>query len=80
MTPHVKVATKVVISPAEWQARLDLATCFAVAYDRIAADEEVNYGAEPPPPALSKNDITWTAKLLRDRRLRKNRPNRGKRK
>jgi hypothetical protein len=55
------------------QARLDLATCFAAAYERIAADDEVDYGAEPPPPALSKSTDTWLDRLLRERGLRKKR-------
>jgi hypothetical protein len=53
------------------QAQLDLGRCFAVAYDRIAADDEVDYGAEPPPPPLSKSDTTWMGQLLRERGLRK---------
>src|SRR5207244_2927099 len=38
------------------QARLDLGACFRSAYDRIAADEDVDYSAAPPPPALSADD------------------------
>ena len=53
------------------QAQLDLGACFAVAYDRIAADDEVDYGAEPPAPALSKRDGTWTGRLLRARGFRR---------
>jgi hypothetical protein len=53
------------------QAQLDLGACFAVAYDRIAADDEVDYNAEPPPPPLRKSDTTWIGQLLRDRGLRK---------
>jgi hypothetical protein len=55
----------------EDQAQLDLGECFAVAYDRIAADDEVDYGAQPPPPALDKSDTQWMARLLRQRGLRK---------
>ncbi len=53
------------------QAQLDLSRCFAVAYDRIAADDEVDYGAAPPPPPLSKSDTIWMGQLLRERGLRK---------
>ncbi len=62
------------------QARLDLGRCFAVAYDRIAADDEVDYGADPPPPRLSKSDAAWIGQLLRERGLRKKKPRRGRRK
>jgi hypothetical protein len=55
----------------EDQAQIDLGGCFAVAYDRIAADDEVDYGAEPPPPPLRKSDTIWLAQLLRERGLRK---------
>ena len=53
------------------QAQLDLGHCFAVAYDRIAADNEVDYSTDPPPPALSKRDSTWIGELLRERGYRK---------
>ena len=53
------------------QAQLDLGGCLAVAYDRIAADEEVDYSAGPPAPPLSKSDATWISQLLRERGLRK---------
>jgi hypothetical protein len=59
------------------QVRLDLGRCFAVAYDRIAADDEVNYGAKPPPPPLSKRDAAWASQLLRERGLRKKRSRGG---
>jgi Protein of unknown function (DUF4058) len=62
------------------QAHLDLARCFAVAYDRIAAEDEVDYGAEPPPPTLSKSDSAWMNQLLRERGFRKNKRRGGKRK
>lgn len=52
------------------QVQLDLGRCFTVAYDRIAADDEVDYGAEPPPP-LGKSDAAWVGRLLRERGLRK---------
>jgi hypothetical protein len=52
------------------QARLDLAACFAAAYDRIAADDEVDYRAEPPPPLLGKRDAAWIGRLLRERGFR----------
>src|SRR5262249_16671217 len=63
----------------EDRAQLDLGRCFAVAYDRIAADDEVDYGAEPPPPPLSKSDVTWMSRLLRERGLRKKRRRGGQR-
>jgi Protein of unknown function (DUF4058) len=53
------------------QAQLDLGRCFSVAYDRIAAEDEVDYGAEPPPPALRKGDNTWLDQVLRECGLRK---------
>jgi len=52
------------------QAFLDLAGCFRVAYDRIAADEEAEYAAMPPPPPLRSEDWTWTEELLRQHGLR----------
>jgi hypothetical protein len=55
----------------EDQARLDLGACFAVAYDRIAADDEVDYRAVPPPPTLRKRDTTWVSQLLHERGLHK---------
>lgn len=61
------------------QAQVDLGRCFAVAYDRIAADDEVNYGAAPPPPPLRKGDAAWTARLLRERGLRRKPPRGGRR-
>ncbi len=60
------------------QAQLDLGTCFAVAYDRIAADDEVDYGAEPPPPSLCKKDSTWMGRLLRDSGFRTKKRRGGK--
>jgi hypothetical protein len=64
----------------EDQARLDLDRCFAVAYDRIAADDEVNYGAEPPPPALGKSDTNWLGQVLGEAGLRKKGRRGGQRK
>jgi hypothetical protein len=61
----------------EDQAQLDLGECLTVAYERIAAEDEIDYGADPPPPPLTRSDETWTEKLLRDRGLRK-KPRRGK--
>jgi hypothetical protein len=52
------------------QVQLDLCGCFAAAYDRIAADDEVDYGAPPPPPPLSKINVTWIDQVLRERGLR----------
>jgi hypothetical protein len=53
------------------QAQLDLGRCFSVAYDRIAAEDEFEYGAEPPPPALRKGDSTWLDQRLRECGLHK---------
>jgi Protein of unknown function (DUF4058) len=63
----------------EEQAQLDLGACFAVAYDRIAADDEVDYGTEPPQPSFSKSKATWIGRLLRERGLRKNKRRGGQR-
>jgi Protein of unknown function (DUF4058) len=52
------------------QVMLDLATCFRVAYDRIAADDEVDYHVDPPPPALSSEDQLWMNDLLRQHGMR----------
>jgi hypothetical protein len=54
----------------EDQAQLELGGCFAVAYDRIAADDEVDYEAEPPPPPLTKRNTRWIGRLLGERGLR----------
>jgi hypothetical protein len=64
----------------EDRAHLDLAWCFAAAYDRIAADDEVNYAATPAPPPLRKSDTTWMSQLLRERGLRKKRSRNGENK
>jgi hypothetical protein len=47
------------------EAKLDLGACFAVAYDRIAADDEVDYRAVPPPPPLHRAARVWMNRLLR---------------
>jgi hypothetical protein len=52
------------------QVSLDLAACFAEAYDRIAAEDEVDYTADPPPPRLPNEDRTWIDALLRPRHRR----------
>jgi hypothetical protein len=59
------------------RAHLDLGACFAAAYDRIAADDEVDYGAAPPAPPLSKADSAWIGRLLRERGLRKQKRRKG---
>jgi hypothetical protein len=53
------------------QVQLDLGGCFSVAYDRIAADDEVDYRSDPPPPSLSKSNLAWIGQVLRERGLRK---------
>lgn len=58
------------------QALLELETCFRRAYDRIAADDEVDYAAAPPPPPISKSDKVWMDQLLRESGLRKKRQRR----
>jgi len=52
------------------QAALDLASCFHEAYDRIAADDEADYEAEPSPP-LKEEDFAWTDEILRRAGLRR---------
>jgi hypothetical protein len=49
---------------------LDLAACFTEAYDGIAAEEEVDYTADPPPPRLRDEDRAWVDALLRQHHLR----------
>jgi hypothetical protein len=61
------------------QAQLDLARCFDTAYERIAADDEVDYRAAPPPPSLRRSDASWLAQHLRARGLRPRRARRGDR-
>jgi uncharacterized protein DUF4058 len=61
------------------QAQVDLGRCFAVAYDRIAADDEVDYTGSPPPPPLRKSDTAWMGRLLRERGLRKDKSRGGRR-
>jgi hypothetical protein len=53
------------------QAQLDLGACFAAAYDRIAADDEVDYAGPPPWPALDKSHSAWLDQQLRAHGLRK---------
>ena len=64
----------------EDQARLDLGACFAAAYDRIAADDEVDYAGNPPPPPLPKSDAAWMEQLLREQGLRGKKRRGGRRK
>jgi hypothetical protein len=52
------------------QAQLDLGACFAAAYDRIAADDEMDYAGKPPPPPVRKSDEKWLDRLLRAQGLR----------
>src|SRR5438132_2510203 len=47
------------------QALLDLEACFQEAYDRIAADDEVDYAHDPPPPPLKEDDRAWVDAALR---------------
>ncbi len=60
-------------------AQVDLGACFATAYDRIAADDEVDYEGKPP-PALRKRDAKWLDQLLRTQGLRKQKRRGGRRK
>jgi hypothetical protein len=53
------------------QVGLDLAACFREAYDRIAADDEAEYDAQPPLPAFDAGDAERIDTLLRGRDLRK---------
>lgn len=53
------------------RAHLDLAACLRVAYERVAADDEVDYRAAPPAPALRKSDALWLDQLLRAAGLRR---------
>jgi hypothetical protein len=52
---------------------LDLAACFAEAYERTAADDEADYEGDPAPPPLRSEDAAWVDRLLRDRGLRERR-------
>ncbi len=52
------------------RAELDLAACFQHAYDAVAAGEEVDYTADPPPPRLNAEDQAWADRLLRDKGMR----------
>ncbi len=60
------------------QVQLDLAACFSVAYDRIAADDELNYQQAPPPPPIRKNDAIWLDQRLRHAGFRQPRRRNGK--
>jgi hypothetical protein len=51
-------------------ASLDLEACFRSAYDRIAADDEADYGAAPPPPRIGPEDGAWIDGVLRRAGLR----------
>jgi hypothetical protein len=62
------------------QAQLDLGACFAAAYERIAADDEVNYAGKPPPPLLRKSDAKWLDQLLRTQGFRADKRRGGQRK
>lgn len=55
-------------------ATLDLAVCLKNAYDRIAADEELDYTDAPPPPRLGEDDAAWVDALLRQHGLRPPQP------
>jgi hypothetical protein len=52
------------------QVQLDLGACFRAAYDRIAADDEVDYRSAPPGPPLEPVSQLWLDELLRSRGLR----------
>lgn len=52
------------------QVRLDLGVCFQAAYDRIAADDEVDYREAPPPPERGPASQIWLDGLLHDQGLR----------
>lgn len=49
----------------EDHAVIDLAAAFRTAFDRIAADDEIDYHADPPPPRLRAADRQWIDRLLR---------------
>jgi hypothetical protein len=61
------------------RAHFDLGRCFGVAYDRIAADDEVDYRAQPPLPRLRKGDATWVNQLLREHGFSKGKRRGGRR-
>jgi hypothetical protein len=50
-------------------ALLDLSTCFRSAYERIAPDDEADYGDPPPPPPSRPDDLAWMNDLLGQRGL-----------
>lgn len=47
------------------QVQLSLGACFQESYDRIAADDEADYGQDPPPPSLRGDDLAWVDGVLR---------------
>jgi len=56
------------------QVTLDLGECFTVAYDRIAAEDDVDYDGDASPP-IKRSDALWVDQLLREAGLRtKKRP------
>jgi hypothetical protein len=52
------------------QVLLDVGICFRNAFDATAADDEADYAAAPPPPALRPNEAAWVDQLLRSKGLR----------
>jgi hypothetical protein len=64
----------------EDRVQLDLGACLAVAYERTAADDEVDYGAAPPPPPLGRSETTWMDQVLRERGFQKKKRRGGRRK
>jgi hypothetical protein len=52
------------------RAALDLGACFREAYTRIAADDEADYNADPPPPQLLPDQRSWVDAVLRKEGLR----------
>ncbi len=55
---------------ADDRAVVDLGACFRVAYEACAADDEADYGADPPPPDIAASDRAWIEDVLRGARLR----------
>jgi hypothetical protein len=54
----------------EDQAQVDLQVCCAEAYDRIAAEDDIDYGKTPPRPPIRKADAGWMDQLLHGAGLR----------
>jgi hypothetical protein len=48
----------------EDRTAVDLQACFSEAYDRIAGDDEADYGSAPPPPTLRTDDAQWVNQRL----------------